>query len=202
MMTAAKRQAPATVVLAAFAVAAILVLSGCIGAIEREEFEAEMRARGGGFDESTVFDAADAVGDRLGTTDFEITKLGANPSSDIVTMQVLDPRNPKNVDDYTIRGGSIHSVSPVRVSVRDDGESTAFRIRSVALDELNEMADEALAEYDTEGGHVSMVSIRANRAVDNPEVVEPRIFFSLESTRSRATAHFQADGTLISVDPQ
>lgn len=198
---ATKRRASAAAALAAFAVVAVLLLSGCIGAIKRDEFEAEVKSRGGGFDESLVINAVETVGDRLGTRDFEIMTLVASPLTQVVTMKVIDPRNPNNVDDYTIRGGSIYSVHPVKVSASEDIESEAFALRSVALDRLNEMADEALAEYEAEGGYVGSVSIRARPAVGNPEEVEPRISVSLESARARATADFQTDGTLISVDP-
>lgn len=68
------------------------------------------------FDESLVINAVETVGDRLGTRDFEITTLVASPLTQVATMKVTDPRNPNNVDDYTIRGGSIYSVHPVKVS--------------------------------------------------------------------------------------
>jgi hypothetical protein len=194
------RRAPATALGVVFAVVAILLLSGCLGTTDRDEFEAEVQSRGGGFDESLVIDAAEAVGDRVGAVDFKITNLSTSPLSQVVTMRVLDPRNSKNIDDYTIRGGSIQVVNPVQVSVRNDIESKAFPIQSVALDKLNEMADEALADYETEGGYVNSVSISTKPAVGNPETVEPQISFNIESARSRAVAYFKADGTLISVD--
>jgi hypothetical protein len=194
-----KRRAAAAAVRAPI-VTAVLILSGCIGAIEREELEAEVRSRGGGFDESLVIDAADAVGDRLGTTDFKITALSVSPLPEVVSVRVLDPHNPNNVDRYTIRDGSIQSIDPVKVSAREDIEREAFSFQSVALDELNEMADAALAEYGTEGGYVDLVSIGARPAGGNPERAKPRISFGIESPRSHATAYFEADGTLISVD--
>jgi hypothetical protein len=176
---------------------AVLLLSGCVGTIERTEFEAELQARGGGLDQQLVIDAVDDVGDTVGTDDYEITTLSATPTSGVVTMTVRDPSNPENLDDYTWRQGTLDEPRAVQVRATDDIDSQAFSIQDVALDEINDMVDTALAEYDTEGGFVNNLSISPSF---ESEVAEPQVLLSLESPRSTASATFDADGNLLSLE--
>jgi hypothetical protein len=171
-----------------------LVATGCdIGTITRQDLEAKIQSRGGGFNQQLALDAAATVGDRIRTRDFEITSMNITPSSATVTMRVRDPGNPSNVDDYTYRSGKLDDPKPVQLSATDDIESQAFRVQSVALNKLNSMADIALERYATEGGYVTSVSISA--------VKTPKIIVHLKSPRSTATATFDADGNLLSLEP-
>ena len=173
-----------------------MVLTACVGTIEREEFDAELRSRGGGLNQQLVIDAVDDVGAAVGTDDYEITYLSATPSSAVVTMTVRDPNQLENLDDYTWREGELDTPRAVQLSATDDIDSEAFPIQSVALDRINEMVDAALAEYDTEGGYVTTLSISPSF---ESEVVEPVFRLNLESPRSTAIATFDADGELLSV---
>lgn len=183
----------------ALLVAAALLLTGCVGTVDRSEFEAEIRARGGGFDQDLVVDAVDDIAARVGTGDFEITSLSAVPLSNVVSMQVRDPRAPAQLDDYAFREGSLTSSEPVQVSATDDLGARALPITAFAVDGLDAMVDEALAEYGTEGGYVDLVTFVIAPA---PEGAEPQgtIRLGLESPRSTATATFTAAGELVSVE--
>ena len=112
-------------------------------------------------------------------------------------MTVRDPDQPENLDDYTWREGTLDAPRAVQIGATDDIDSEAFPIQSVALDDINEMVEEALEEYDAEGGYVTTLSISPSF---ESEVVEPIILMNLESPRSRAIARFDADGELISVE--
>jgi hypothetical protein len=170
-----------------------LVAAGCdIGTITRQDLEAKIQSRGGGLNQQLALDAAGTVGDRVGTRDFEITSMNITPSSATVTMRVRDPHNPNNLDDYTYRGGKLDDPKPVQLSATDDIESQAFRVQSAALNKLNRMVDIALERYATEGGYVTSVSISG--------VKTPKIIVHLKSLRSTATATFDADGNLLSLE--
>ncbi len=174
-----------------------LVATGCdIGTITRQDLEAKIQSRGGGLNQQLALDAAGTVGDRVGTRDFEITSMNITPGSATatatVTMRVRDPHNPNNLDDYTYRSGKLDDPKPVQLSATDDIESQAFRVQSVALNKLNRMVDIALERYATEGGYVTSVSISG--------VKTPKIIVHLKSLRSTATATFDADGNLLSLE--
>lgn len=179
---------------------AVLLLAGCVGTVDRDEFEAEIQARGGGFDQDLVIDAVDDVAGRVGTEDFEITGLTAVPLSGVVTVQVRDPRAPGQLDDYTFRGGSLVSTDPVQVSATDDLDARAVPITDFALDDLNAMVDRALVEFAADGGHVDTVAFTVTPV---PEGAEPQgtVHLRLESPRSSALATFTAAGQPVSLEP-
>jgi len=174
-----------------------LVAAGCVGSIPREDFDAEIRSRGGGLNQQLVLDAVAAVGDHVGTDDFEITSMQVTPSSAVVTMQVRNPNRPENLDDYTYRSGELDDPKAVQLSATDDIDSRAFRVQSVALNKLNDMVDTALQRYATEGGYVTSVSIRPRF---ESGVVTPEIILGLESPRSKANATFDADGNFMRLE--
>jgi hypothetical protein len=177
-----------------------LLLTGCIGSVSRSEFEAELQSRGGGLHESLITDVIDDMADRLGTDDFQLMSLSASPESAVVTMQVRDPRDPRNVDTYTFRSGKLFDSEPVRVSVDEDLDAAAIDVQDLALDQLNEMVDAALEAYDVEGAYVTSVNVSHLPDPDEPgeQIAGFRMF--LESPRSTATALFDAEGTLLEVD--
>jgi hypothetical protein len=177
-----------------------LLLTGCIGSVSRSEFEAELQSRGGGLHESLVTDVIDDMAARLGTGDFQLMSLNASPESAIVSMQVRDPRDPRNVDSYTFRNGKLIDSEPVRVSVDEDLDAEAIDVQSLALDQLNEMADAALEAYDVEGGYVTSLNVSHLPDPDEPGDQIPGFRLSLESPRSTATALFDAEGTLLEVE--
>jgi hypothetical protein len=171
-----------------------------VGTVTREEFVEEIQSRGGGFDQALVIEAVDGVAAEVGTDEFEITSLSAAPESAVVTMEVRDPRNPDQLDDYTFRNGDLESSEPVRLSATDDLEADAFPIGDIELDRLNAMVDAALEGYDTEGGYVTSLSFGQQPSPDNPEQSIAVVTISLESPRSSATATFTGDGEPISLD--
>jgi hypothetical protein len=174
-----------------------LVATSCVGTISREDFNAKIQSRGGGLDQQLALDAVAAVGDRVGTHDFEITSMRVTPNSAVVTMQVRDPHHPGNLDDYTFRSGELDDPKAVQLSATDDIDSKAFPVQSVALNKLNGMVDTALKRYATEGGYVTSMSIVASF---ESGVVTPKITLGLESPRSKANATFDAHGNFLSLD--
>ncbi len=180
--------------------AAALLLAGCIGSIPREEFDEELRSRGGGLDQSLLVDSIDAIASTIGTSEFQITNLYASPGSATATVSVRDPRNPDQLDRYTLRNGDILSVDPERLSANDDLDEDAFDIADIALDKMNEMVDTALAEYGADGGYVDGFAIRKG---PTPGEIGERgtfIYLSLESDRSSANAVFSIDGELLTLE--
>lgn len=180
---------------------AVLVLTGCVGTVSRDEFEAEVRSRGGGFDEDLVIEAVDHVARDVGTPDFEITGLTASMPAGVVTMDVRDPKRPDRLDDYTFRGGDLVSVEPVQLSASDDLDAEAFPISDFALDQLDEMVDASIEAFDAEDGYAQTVTFHAQPSAEDPARLEPLVRVHLESSRASAMTTLAPDGRLLSVEP-
>ena len=183
-------------------VAVICLATGCIGSVDRSDFEAEVNARGGGFDQALVIESVDAVAGELGTSDFEITLMVVTSRSGTVSMIVRDPGNPANLDTFSLTNGSISSVEPVRLSAADDIDVASLPIAGLALDRLDAMSQIALSEYDVAGDYITGVSVDVVPSGQPDTPGQLRILFSLESPRSSATAEFTAAGELVEVRVQ
>ncbi|HUG86339.1 MAG TPA: hypothetical protein VMM13_17365 [Euzebya sp.] len=185
---------------AAFVVVIGLTLSGCLGSITRAEFQAELESRGGGFEQALIIQAVEVVAGQLGAADYAIRQLVVTPSVGVVVVVARDPRRPDQLDRYTVRNGGLLGVDPVRVGQAEDLDRETFPVSDLALEGLNAMADVALEQYDTAGGHVSTVVVSLLASRENPEVGRPVVIMNLESPRSTAQATFAADGSLLAFD--
>lgn len=182
--------------------AAGLATAGCVGAVDRSDFEAEIEARGGGFDQSLVIDALDRVAEEVGSDDFDIASLTVSPLGATMSVRVRDPRAPQQLDDYAFRGDELTDVRPVRVSAGDDLDATTVPIGDFAVDRLNAMVDDALDAYDTSGGFATTVRLAPDLAGGVGGRPTGVVSVDLESPRSAATATFTADGDLLELDPR
>lgn len=182
------------------ALALALACAGCVGATDRDDFEAEIESRGGGFSEDIVADAVAAIAAELGTDDFEITHLTVSPLTPITSAQVRHPRAPDQLDDYTFRGDELVDVRPVRVSAGTDIDAEALPIGTFALDRLDEVVDVALEEFGATDGYATSVRLLVAPAPDGGPV--GAVVVDVESPRAAATVRFTADGELVGLDPQ
>ncbi|HEY8545722.1 MAG TPA: hypothetical protein VIL36_11765 [Acidimicrobiales bacterium] len=168
-----------------------LVVGGCVGTIDREDFNRTIQQRGGGVTPELPQNAVDAIADRLGVEDFAFRSLTINPPNELVVVDVRDPVTPVNLDTYTVRRGTVERVVPVRLSAEVDLDAETILVSTVAFDRLDEMADAAIAEFDRDG-YVTSISATA---LDETATIS----MSLESDRASATARFTAAGDLIEV---
>lgn len=182
--------------------AGAILLGGCIGATPRDDFEEEIRSRGGGFTESMIGGPLEDAARRLGTDDLQLLMLMATPEYAAVTMEVRNPNNSREVDRYFYQGGSLQSTEPVKVSVRDDLDSETIHVNDLAVDMLEEMTDQALATFDTEGGFVSSIQATSVWGPDDPSNMLLGWRISLSSPRTDAVASFAADGEFLGLELQ
>ena len=177
-------------VVLAFA-ALVVVLSGCVGATPRDEFEAEVIERGGGLVPSLPLDAIAAVEAELGTDPVALESMTITPLARIVSMTVQDPARPANLDDYVVREGELSEPRPVQVSGTEGFDSLLFTAEDVpALERLDEVGDAAAEALEIDDGVVtSVVVTRAGETL--------RMLVSVESPRARGTAVFTPEGDLI-----
>lgn len=175
---------------AALACAVALLAAGCVGVIDREDFDDIVESRGGGVSNDLVLDAVAKVSERVGTGDLELTMLTITPGSRIVGLTVRDPVRRQNLDRYTYSGrDGIRDVAPVRVSEHDDLDAQSFAVSAVpALDDIETLADAALEALELTGeGHVVTISVMVVAGT-------LRVTVNVESDRSGGYVVFDAAG--------
>ncbi len=175
------------------AIAVALSATACIGAVDRAEFDADMRARGGGMTTAVVRDAMAALTLTYGVSELQVTSVDVGPV-EALDVTVRNPARPDQLDRYTFDGQWLSEPTPVLVSARDDLDAQAFVVGDVpALGSVESLVDEALASTAFDGGQVTGIS------VNRTEAIRPTVM--VESPRSRALVVFDADGAVAEVHP-
>lgn len=173
-----------------FAIAMALV-TGCVGAIDRSEFESEVRHRGGGVTSELTVDPLDALRSRIDDPDPELLSMSISPLQRTMVMEVRDPVQRRNVDRYVSRNGGLDSPEPVQVSAADDLDRRSFRLSELpVLTDLERLADDSIAEFGFADAYVDVTQV----AVFNGT---PVLRVRVESPRSAGWASFDGSGALI-----
>lgn len=168
-----------------------LCATGCVGAVDRADFDAAMRSRGGGMTSALVRDGLAQLAARYGVADLQVTSVDVAPV-ETLDVTVRNPARPDQLDRYTFDGEWLSDASPVMVSALEDLDARAFRLGDVpALSRVEALVDDALAHTGFDGGEVAGIS------VNRTEGLWPAVM--VESPRSRALVVFDAEGTVIGV---
>lgn len=168
-----------------------MVVGGCVGTTDRDEFNEIIQERGGGVTSELAQEAVDAIADELGVDDFALRVMTVSPPNELVVVEVRDPAVPANVDSYTVRRGDVESVEPVRLSAAVDLDAETVLVSSIAFDRFGEMADAAVAGFDPDG-YVTSISVSGSGETAT-------ISMNLESPRASGHATFTAAGDLVEV---
>ncbi|MFI7000641.1 hypothetical protein [Nocardia sp. NPDC050175] len=192
--------------------------TGCIGAVDRADFEKVVQARGGGLVSALPSAAIDSLRQRLGVSDLrasvimltaprttrwgmleqpaQVTRFSnENPGlftqDSAIHLRIQVPTHPEQQDDYTYANRTLHGPTPVHVSAADDPDAEMFDVGEVSgLLRLEEILDTALARTAVADGYVSVVII--NRIDD-----EVRITVDVTSPRTTMVAEFDRAGTFL-----
>lgn len=194
--------------------------TGCIGAVDRADFERTLRTRGGGLVSALPAAAFDALHRRLGVDDIQASViLFTTPDSSQARLTLIDqppqlsryfsdhhdlvgqdtavrlrirvPGRPDQQDDYTYIDGALHGPEPVHVSVRADLDRESFAVRDVSgLNALEQIVDTALDRTDVEHGYVSAIVV--NRI--GTEII---ITVNVASARTTMIAQFDQAGNML-----
>ena len=135
----------------------MLVVTGCIGTTSREDFLDLVAARGGGVSASVIDDLRTVLAAEVGSPDPEIRSLTINFSTALSRVEVRNPAAPDELDEYTIVGSDLSRIEPVILSADEDLDMSTIALSAVALDSIETMADEALAEFGVTGGYVTIL---------------------------------------------
>ncbi len=169
---------------------AALVVAGC-GGISLTELDEEARSRGGGLGETLVLEAIEAIEEETGA-DVRFTSMTL--SRDSLSIDVLVPGQDDELDNWIYRSnGELFGPDPVSgVGTADELRPSLIDPDEVALDDLDEIIDEALARTDFSGGYAQSVTILRH-------LEGIRITVSVTSPRDDAQVQFRADGRRLEV---
>ena len=174
----------------------VLVASGCIGATPRDEFEAEVRARGGGLSNTFLVESLDLIAVDVGGSSWEeldVLSLTAQPGNRTVVAAVRREDRRDFVDTVTVVDGEIRASTPLQDAGDLPLDDIEIPLSTVAIEDIEEISQAALEAFDDPGGFVEAITI--TRAGD---VVT--ITVDVESDRQTATASFDADGTFRGIE--
>ncbi|MDZ7912256.1 MAG: hypothetical protein U5O16_10555 [Rhodococcus sp. (in: high G+C Gram-positive bacteria)] len=168
-------------------------LSGCIGAVDRMDFEDQMRERGGGMTSDLVRNGFDSLAERYGVDAVSVTSVDISPI-ETLGVTVRDPGKPSQLDRFSFDGVILGEPSPVQVSVTEDLDARSFTLDQVpALANVEKLVDDALASSGIDEGEVTGISVSRTEAIHASVMVE--------SSRSQVLVVFDPDGTPFLVQP-
>ncbi|WP_328393875.1 hypothetical protein [Nocardia sp. NBC_00416] len=193
--------------------------SGCIGAVDRADFEDRIRTRGGGLVSALPQAAIAALAQRIGADDPEVNvilltapnstqfRLVVNNQPAQVTdflagsdftareptvrLRVRPPGLPRVLDDYSFTLGDLSAPRPARVSSFDDLDGENFTISEVpGLSRIEDIAATARTRSEIADGQVTAILVsRFGRDI--------RIVANVASARSEAVAEFDRTGAFL-----
>jgi hypothetical protein len=175
-------------------VVAALLLAGC-GGISSSELEEEAQARGGGLGETAPLRTLELLEDELGEAP---VFTGINVSWQTVVVTALVPGTDDALDTYTYLATSDRLLDPTPVSGVEPPEELAPTLMEqgdLALDDLDEIIDDALERTDLDGGYASNVGIHRSSSD------RTTITVSVTSPRRDATVTYRGNGEFVEVTP-
>ncbi|MFI6169740.1 hypothetical protein ACIBCN_23375 [Nocardia sp. NPDC051052] len=202
------------------AVLIAVTTTGCLGAVDRADFEKVIQARGGGLVSALPSAAIDSLRQRLGTTEIHVSVIALTaPASNSFRLSMLDqqppvtrfvdenhnlagqdpaahlriqvPTRPDQQDDYTFANGTLHGPTPVHVSAADHPDDEMFDVGDVSgLLRLEEVLDTAVTRAAVDGGYVTSVVVNRIGA----DVV---MTVNVTSPRTTVVAQFDRAGTFL-----
>ncbi|MEV0767314.1 hypothetical protein [Nocardia salmonicida] len=194
--------------------------SACVGAVDRADFEDQLRSRGGGLVSALPQDAIAALTQRTGVTDVEanliiltppnstqfrltlddqpaqITRFMADDAvlaarAPTVRLRVRPPDRSRQLDDYSFTLGELSAPRPVRVSAFDDLDGEDFTVSEVpGLSRVEEIVDTALARSELPDGQVTVIVVSRFGR-------EIRIVANVLSPRSELVVEFDRTGAFL-----
>ncbi|KAA2267073.1 hypothetical protein F0L68_00635 [Solihabitans fulvus] len=173
------------------AVAALLSLTACGGDVSKDEFNAMVRARGGGIAVELPKQATAALLARLGVTDVMVRSVQLATPDPTMTFEVRSPTRPGDLDTYHYADRALAEPAPVKLRAGDDLAGQTFSLAGVtALNRIEDIVDLARTRVGLPDSWVEDVDIRK---VDNVVTVTAIV----SSARGAGTATFTADGTYL-----
>ena len=88
----------------------VVVATGCVGSVDRDEFNRIVQERGGGLSQALVIDAVTALEDELGVDPLVVQSIVA--TNETVTIEAVSPQFPDEIDRFTFSDGDLSDPNP------------------------------------------------------------------------------------------
>lgn len=121
-----------------------------------------------------------------------------------IRIQVQDPNNSQNLDEYKIANGFLTGPNPVKLNaMQRDLENSTFPIDQINFDAIPNFIREALEKSKIEGAKISRLNFQrafALREKDMGAFGSAYWQIQIEGTRESVTAAASPDGKLLGID--
>ncbi len=124
--------------------------------------------------------------------------------SDEMRLQIVDPDNPRNVDEYRSRAGIVTGPNPVKLNALvDDPVQSSVPISEIDFAAVPKIVSAAVERVSLEGGVVRRMTFQRQFAIsgsDAGSLGAPRWHVEIEGTRENASATANGAGEIIGLD--
>lgn len=172
-----------------------LVISGCIGATDRADFDAEVQARGGGVSTAWIGVAIDAVAAEVGAasaSELMVISLDVDPTKRALVVVARRGDEPDFVDTVVVRDGEVVAATPMQDADQLPLDEVMIRVGDLPIDDLEALSDEALEEFGEPDGFVGSILMSLQSGV-------PTVRIAVESARRTGFVLFDQSGRFIEV---
>ena len=176
------------------ALGAVLALGGCIGAVDRHDFNRLVEQRGGGLVSALPQGGIAALRSRLGVSDFNVVSVSLTASGQRADFYVRQPGRPDREDSYSYAQGRLGAPNPVRLPAGSADDDSFPISQATALGRVEEVVDAALAKTGFENARVTTVAV----ALADGDI---RVTAQVDSPRSAAAVLFDKTGAFVRVQP-
>jgi hypothetical protein len=167
--------------------------SGCIGAMDRPEFDAEVQRRGGGIADEWIIDGLSAVAAEVDAGDLaglSVMTMTITPPNRSLVVQARRGDRPDFVDTVTVIEGEVVGVTPVQDADELPLDDLTIAVTDLPVDGWDDLGDRALAELDFDDGYVDHISLSVVEG-------EHQLAVFVDSPRETGWVTFDAAGRLL-----
>jgi hypothetical protein len=169
-------------------------MTGCIGAIDRADFDAEVRARGGGVSSNWIDESLQAAATELGVTDpdqLQILTLSIDAQNRSLVVTARRGDRPEFVDTVAVRETEVAGTTPLPDADDLPLDDLVTSLGTVPIDRIDELSDTALESFGPDAFVTGVTVERINGA--------PTITVSVGSERQTGEVLFDATGAVVEV---
>lgn len=174
------------------ALSLVLALTGCVGALDAEEFEAELQSRRADIPSSRALDGAAELASELGTPEVRFARITFDLP--LVTYWVPVAEDAAPVESWRWDGAELTGPGSVPAEAAADLGGRTFTTDDVpALDRIDQLGAEAVVAAALDGGSPSGILV-----ADRGDGV--RIVVAVRADADRRHVVFTRDGDLVGVE--